>query len=717
MSAGRGTGSPAEERSAGSTAGPSDEQEGIEVHQGVRPGDVLADRYLLVDLLTESGGGRFWRAHDRVLARHVAMHVVADDDPRAGALLDAARRSATVADRHLLRVLDAERRDGLCYVVNEWGHGRSLDIVLGAEGPLTPRRAAWLVREAADALVVGHAAGVPHGHLVPENLLVDRSGAVRLIGFAVDGALRGEEASPEGDVRALAGLLYAALTGRWPGPPPSHVPEAPRDGDTVLRPRQVRAGITRALDTVCDEILNPPGTHVDGGYDATRLSAVLSEIVGDDSGMAAAEAARHRSALDAQPDGRGAPAWAARAREAARENDPEQPALRVDTPATAPLAVPATEPVPAAETAVRGVASPAAPAAGLPVDSADTVVAARRGETDAPTEHGRPLGPAEPVGPREPVGPSEPLGSGTRERDVSAEPGPPTEAGMPIFDDEADEVEWLRHHTETPAPPPPFEDPPERPLFAPGPPDDSRTHRGRREEASRHGGDGGFWPWDTGSPGAAAPPPLDDEVPDEDDEVPGRRWLVLGVALILAVLVGVGGVYAFNVGGDGSPFGGDEPSSEPSPRRAAPSAEPLRIEGVRDFDPQGDPPEESPEEAPLAVDGDPETVWSTSTYFDQFGPAGLKTGVGLLVDLGEFRDVSGVSVDVRGETGLAVYVADTEPTGVADLPRLAEGSGDGTVDLTLDEPDTGRYVVVWVDSLPQVDDGFRAEIAEITVLG
>ena len=57
-----------------------------------RAGDVLADRYRLVDLLSESGGGRFWRAHDRVLERHVALHVMSADDPRAELLTDAARR-------------------------------------------------------------------------------------------------------------------------------------------------------------------------------------------------------------------------------------------------------------------------------------------------------------------------------------------------------------------------------------------------------------------------------------------------------------------------------------------------------------------------------------------------------------------------------------------------------------------------------------------------
>ena len=100
-----------------------------------RPGDVLGDRYRLVDLLTENDGGRFWRAHDRILERHVAIHVIRGDDERAPALMEAARRSAAVHDRRVLRVLDAECTDDECYVVNEWGWGTSLDIV-AASGPL-----------------------------------------------------------------------------------------------------------------------------------------------------------------------------------------------------------------------------------------------------------------------------------------------------------------------------------------------------------------------------------------------------------------------------------------------------------------------------------------------------------------------------------------------------------------------------------------------------
>ena len=177
----------------------------------LRAGDVLAGRYLVADLLGESRGGRFWRAEDQVLARHVALHVIAADDERADGLLEAARLSATVHDRRILRVLDADRVDGLCFVVNEWGAGSSLDIMLARDGPLPPRRAAHLVAEAAAVAAASHDAGVAHGRLAPENLLVDHHGSVRIIGLAVEAALWGlPPGRTSSDVTDLAALLYAA---------------------------------------------------------------------------------------------------------------------------------------------------------------------------------------------------------------------------------------------------------------------------------------------------------------------------------------------------------------------------------------------------------------------------------------------------------------------------------------------------------------------------
>ncbi len=631
----------------------------------IRPGDVLAGRYQLVDLLDESGGGLFWRAYDSSLDRSVAVHIIRADDERAELLREAARTSARVVDRRLLRVLDVDQtsdrtaEDGtaLLYVVNEWATGVSLDILLGDEGPLAPRRAAWLVAEVAATIEIAHAAGVAHGRLVPENLLIDRTGSVRVIGFAVDAALHGlPPGRVSADVTDLTGLLYAALTGRWPGVSQSLVKAAPHQHGRVLRPRQVRAGVPRVLDTLCDAVLNPtstaPGSHARGSFDLTTAGGIgdaLREFVGDPAGLADAEA----TAIRRREGGlsRGFPA-----------------ALPASFTGEIPAQGAEPEPVPEAE--VEPEPSPVA-------------------RTDQPTE-----------------------------------------AGLPIFDDDGG-VAWIAKRTDPPPPPPPFEALPERPLFAPEPDDGSPVRRPRTPVGRASGG---YWPWDTHTStgtgtglrvttGSGVIEPVEDF---EDEERPGRSWLWLAglVALLAAALLVI--VFVFNLGRGLPTIGGDDEPDQPRASRTPSTGTsggtgPVAFDGVvaGDFDPQGDPPEENPELAPLAVDGDAATSWKTMTYSQQLGPAGLKTGVGLVLDLGTSGEVDEVDLTLVGApTGVAVYVGDAAPRGVRGLTPVATATAEATdLPITLDQPATGRYVTIWLTSLPPVDGGFRGEVAEVKVLG
>lgn len=631
----------------------------------IRPGDVLADRYLLVDLLSETGNGRFWRAHDRTLERHVAVHVVSSEDSHATALMDAARRSATVPDRRILRVLDVDQRNGLCYVVNEWGSGTSLDNLVAQEGPLQARRAAWMVSEVAACLAVAHDAGVAHGRLVPENVLVDESGSLRVIGFCVDAALLGlPPGRVSSDLTDLGALLYFLMTGRWGGVSRSAVPEAPQEAGRVLRPRQVKAGVPRVLDTLCDQLINPwSGAQAnDEEHDAAGVAAALRDFVGDPTGMAAAEAAAGRR----------------------RSAGATQVLPVVGPPTSAPR--PAPRPTPPAPPAVPPVAPPEA--FGDPAEDADDRTATAEDAATPP--------------------PSTEL---------------PTQAGMPVFDDENDEVSWLAARAETPPPPPPFEDPPERPLFAPEPPDGQPVRRPRPRTAAAAAPD--YWPWEahtgTGTGTGSGVIPVADDEEEGDDTVPGRSWLRLAAVIGLSTVLLITVVVAFNLGRGRSPLG-TEPADDPS--AASPSATPERLSpvaaaGAADLDPQGDPPEENPELAPLVVDGDPATSWRTMTYQQNFGPGGLKTGVGLTIDLGQSTDVGAVDVTfVGGPTSFSVYVTDEAPSGVAGLTAAGSTTADGPRGrVELDEPASGRYVVVWLTSIPAVDGGFRGEVAEVVVRG
>ena len=52
------------------------------------------------------------------------------------------------------------------------------------------------------------------------------------------------------DTTALARMLYALLTGYWPGDEPTALPPAPRHKGQVCTPRQVRAGVPALLDAI-----------------------------------------------------------------------------------------------------------------------------------------------------------------------------------------------------------------------------------------------------------------------------------------------------------------------------------------------------------------------------------------------------------------------------------------------------------------------------------
>ncbi len=266
----------------------------------IGPGTVLADRYRLDDLLTESAGARFWRATDTILARSVAIHAVPSDDPRAPTCSRRPGSRPPSPTRTCCGCSTATTSDGITWVVHEWGEGISLDLML-QRGTLPASRAAWLAREVAEAIAAGHAQGVAHGRLNPEAVLVTHAGAVKLIGYVVDAALEvsrpqdplyGELDDREADVINLAGILYAALTGRWPGVARSAVPKAPRESRRPLRPRQVRAGVPRTLDAICERVLHKEGSqHTMPIETAHEIAAALADYVGDPALTAPLDAA------------------------------------------------------------------------------------------------------------------------------------------------------------------------------------------------------------------------------------------------------------------------------------------------------------------------------------------------------------------------------------------------------------------------------------------
>jgi hypothetical protein len=178
----------------------------------------VADRFELQQELLSGSGGTYFHGLDSTLGRDVGVLLLDPGHPRTEAVLAAARAASSLPEEGFLRVLDAAKDDGRAYVVTQWARGTDLEDLL-ASGPLDVDDAVSLCQAVATALAVAHSVGLAHLHLGPRSVLRTEDGGVRIVGVAVDSAMRGTALSDPAaadrvDTRAVGSLLYRLLTGQ-----------------------------------------------------------------------------------------------------------------------------------------------------------------------------------------------------------------------------------------------------------------------------------------------------------------------------------------------------------------------------------------------------------------------------------------------------------------------------------------------------------------------
>lgn len=242
------------------------------------PGTRLGGRYRLEDRVTAAGGWAAWKAIDETLARPVTVLTFAPAFPRLREVVTAARAASRLNDSRFAQVFDVEDDWDHAYIVSEWPAGETLDDMLAA-GPIEPDRGARIIAEAAEAISTAHAAGLAHLCLLPNSLRWTQGGGVKITGLGINAALSGATAENPAlaDTRGLGMLLYAALTGCWPGPDCPTLPPAPLADGFLCSPRQVRAGVPGALDEITTHALQ--SRDRDGGPAITTPAELASVIV------------------------------------------------------------------------------------------------------------------------------------------------------------------------------------------------------------------------------------------------------------------------------------------------------------------------------------------------------------------------------------------------------------------------------------------------------
>ncbi|MET8352104.1 MULTISPECIES: protein kinase [unclassified Micromonospora] len=180
-------------------------------------GQVVGDRYRLVESIASGGMGDVWRAVDETLDRCVAVkmlhpRLVADagfgERFRREARAMAALRHPGVAQVYDYGEMSRPGEPVLAYIVMECVQGQSLSERIAEVGQLGAAEAMSIAAQTARALQAAHDAGIVHRDVKPNNLIIEPDGHVVLVDFGV--AVMPEAASLTGVNQVVGTALYMA---------------------------------------------------------------------------------------------------------------------------------------------------------------------------------------------------------------------------------------------------------------------------------------------------------------------------------------------------------------------------------------------------------------------------------------------------------------------------------------------------------------------------
>ena len=211
-------------------------------------GEVILNRYRVLSRCGTGGFGTVCISWDTRLQRRVAIKripLISGIDSRGvlastvGEALAEARTACLLAHPNIVTVYDFEQDGRYAYLVMEYVDGMNLSELLARVegGTLTYPEVAHVLESVADALAYAHENGALHLDIKPTNIMIDRSGTVKLtdfgmatlasaagygdarggtVGYMPPEQIQGMLVDERSDVFSLAVVLWQAITGKNP---------------------------------------------------------------------------------------------------------------------------------------------------------------------------------------------------------------------------------------------------------------------------------------------------------------------------------------------------------------------------------------------------------------------------------------------------------------------------------------------------------------------
>lgn len=269
----------------------------------IRPGQnvVLDNRYKVIEKIGVGGMADVYRGYDELLGRTVAIKILhanfASDEGFVGRFKREAQNAGRLSHPNIVNMYDVGYDQGYHYIVMEYVEGQTLKEYIQERGKLSVDEAVKFAVAIAEGLEHAHAMGIVHCDIKPHNMLITKSGRLKVTDFGIARAMNSQNTmmytnsvmgsahylSPEQasgkaidgstDIYSLGVVLYEMLTGRVPYEADTPIAVALKHvKDKLIPPTRYNPSIPPLLESVVMKALQKKP--------ADRYRSV-SEMIGD----------------------------------------------------------------------------------------------------------------------------------------------------------------------------------------------------------------------------------------------------------------------------------------------------------------------------------------------------------------------------------------------------------------------------------------------------
>ena len=269
----------------------------------IQPGQnvVLDNRYKVIEKIGVGGMADVYRGYDELLGRTVAIKILhanfASDEGFVGRFKREAQNAGRLSHPNIVNMYDVGYDQGYHYIVMEYVEGQTLKEYIQERGKLSIDEAIKFAVAIAEGLEHAHAMGIVHCDIKPHNMLITKSGRLKVTDFGIARAMNSQNTmmytnsvmgsahylSPEQasgkaidgstDIYSLGVVLYEMLTGRVPHEADTPIAVALKHvKDKLIPPTRYNPSIPPLLESVVMKALQKKP--------ADRYRSV-SEMIGD----------------------------------------------------------------------------------------------------------------------------------------------------------------------------------------------------------------------------------------------------------------------------------------------------------------------------------------------------------------------------------------------------------------------------------------------------